>query len=331
MSAQYQLKAVRFAYADHPILAIDDQDLPQGKITALVGVNGSGKTTLLKILSFLMPPDSGEIRFSGQMVSGKAVATLKRRVGLVLQNPYLLKGKVVKNIEIGLKFRGVGPAERAIRVKKMLARRGMEKLAERSVKSLSGGEAQKTAIARTLVLDPAVILLDEPFTHLDRDFAEELEALIRNLRDEYDKTIIFTSHDQLQAQALSDHIYSLIDAGLVATPLSNLFHGRVAGAANQFDTGKIKIAIPPGHRDCTRLAIDPGQIVISKDPLDSSMRNSFIGEITAMATRNGRINLTVRGQECFQVYITPEALHGMHFKLHERVFISFKSSAVYLF
>lgn len=331
MSAQYQLKALRFAYADNPILEIDAQELPQARITALIGANGSGKTTLLKILSFLMPPDSGEICFAGQALSAKSARTLRNRVGLVLQNPYLLKGSVVKNIEIGLKFRGVESSERAIRVKKMLAWLDMEKLAERSVKSLSGGEAQKTAIARTLVLDPAVILLDEPFTHLDRDFAEELGALIQNLRDEYDKTIIFTSHDQLQAQALSDHIYSLIDAKLVATPLSNLFHGRADGAANQFDTGKIKITIPPGYRDCNHLAIDPGQIVISKDPLDSSMRNSFVGEITAMATQNRQVHLTVEGQECFQVYITPEALQSMHFKLHERVFISFKSSAVHLF
>ena len=90
-------------------------------------------------------------------------------------------------------------------------------LADRSVKSLSGGESQKVAIGRALVLDPEVILFDEPFTHLDRDFVEEFEGLIKLLRDEQSKTIIFTTHNQPQAQALSDQIFILANGDLAET------------------------------------------------------------------------------------------------------------------
>ena len=329
MSAQYELRDLRFAYSDTPVLKIDAQDFARGRITALIGANGAGKTTLLKILSFLLPPDSGEIRFSTQTVSRKNAAALGKQIGLVPQNPYLLQGSAARNIEIGLKFRGIQPPERDRLVRKMLTLLGIEKLAERSVKSLSGGEAQKIALARILVLDPAVILLDEPFTHLDRESAEELGALIRNLCNEQDKTIIFTGHDRLRTQALSDHIYRLTSAGLFEASASNFFYGKSNGST--FDTGKIKIFIPPENQDCKHLVIDPRQIVISKAPLDSSMRNAFHGKVTAMTHEDRHVNLTVQGAESFHAHITPETLNSMGLKLYDRVFISFKSSAVRLF
>ncbi len=91
----------------------------------------------------------------------------------------------------------------------------IEILADRSVKSLSGGEAQKIAICRALVLDPKVILLDEPFTYLDREFVDEFELLIKKLKNEQNKTIIFTTHNQTQAKALSDQVFSIVDGQLI--------------------------------------------------------------------------------------------------------------------
>jgi len=135
-------------------------------------------------------------------------------VGLVQQNPYLIKGSVIKNIELGLKFRHVKPAVRESRAREMLRLLKIENLADRSVKSLSGGEAQKVAIGRALVLDPKVILLDEPFTYLDREFVEDFELLIKKLRNEQNKTIIFTTHNQAQAKVLSDQVFSIADGHL---------------------------------------------------------------------------------------------------------------------
>ena len=217
MNCLYKLNNVQFSYADKKILDIKHQVFEQGKITALVGANGSGKTTLLGLLSFISDAELGEIEFSGEKVIKTNQALLRKSVGLIQQNPYLIKGSVIKNIELGLKFRHVKPAVRESRVKDILRILKIENLADRSVKSLSGGEAQKVAIGRTLVLDPKVILLDEPFTHLDREFVEEFELLIQKLKNEQDKTIIFTTHNQSQAKALSDQMFSIIDGHLTET------------------------------------------------------------------------------------------------------------------
>ncbi len=214
MSCQYKLSNIQFSYSDKKILDIEQQSFKQGKITALVGANGAGKTTLLGLLSFIFDAEVGEIEFSGEKVTKNNQASLRKLVGLVQQNPYLIKGSVIKNIELGLKFRHVKPAVRESRAREMLRLLKIENLADRSVKSLSGGEAQKVAIGRALVLDPKVILLDEPFTYLDREFVEDFELLIKKLRNEQNKTIIFTTHNQAQAKVLSDQVFSIADGHL---------------------------------------------------------------------------------------------------------------------
>jgi tungstate transport system ATP-binding protein len=214
MSCLYKLNNIQFCYSDKKVLDIEQQIFEQGKITALVGANGAGKTTLLGLLSFISDAETGEIEFSGEVVTKNNQASLRKSVGLVQQNPYLIKGSVIKNIELGLKFRHVKPAVRESRAKDMLRLLKIEDLANRSVKSLSGGEAQKVAIGRALVLDPKVILLDEPFTYLDREFVKDFELLIKKLKNEQNKTIIFTTHNQSQAKTLSDQVFSIVDGEL---------------------------------------------------------------------------------------------------------------------
>ena len=214
MSCQYKLNNIQFSYADKKVLDIEQQVFEQGIITALVGANGAGKSTLLGLLSFIFDAEVGEIEFSGVKVTKSNQASLRKSIGLIQQNPYLIKGSVINNIELGLKFRHVKPEVRESMAKDMLRILKIENLADRSVKSLSGGEAQKIAIGRTLVLDPKVILLDEPFTYLDREFVDEFELLMKKLKNEQNKTIIFTTHNQLQAQALSDQVFSIVDGHL---------------------------------------------------------------------------------------------------------------------
>jgi ABC-type sugar transport system ATPase subunit len=214
MGCQYLLKNIQFSYFDKKILDIKQHAFEHGKIAALVGANGAGKSTLLGLLSLILNPELGEIEFSGAKVTENNQAILRKSVGLVQQNPYLIKGSVIKNIELGLKFRHVKPVVREARAREMLRLLKIENLADRSVKSLSGGEAQKVAIGRMLVLDPEVILLDEPFTHLDSEFVEEFEALLKQLRDKQNKTVIFTTHNQTQAKVLSDQVFSIVDGYL---------------------------------------------------------------------------------------------------------------------
>lgn len=214
MKYQYQLRQIRFSYADKIILDIKQQNFMAGKITALLGTNGTGKSTLIHLLAFVLPIQTGEIEFSGECVNYKDITRFRKRIGLVQQNPYLIKGNVSKNILFSLKFHGTSPAESKQRIQNMLHSLKIEHLAERSVRSLSGGEIQKVAIARALVLSPEVILLDEPFTHLDSNFTEEFEQLILKLSNE-DKTIIFTTHNQSQAEKLSDRILNISNGELL--------------------------------------------------------------------------------------------------------------------
>ncbi len=210
MAEHYRLRDIRFCYGDKTVLAIQAQSFERGAITVLTGENGVGKSTLLKLLAFVATAQSGEIEFAGKTVTRDQLARLRKSVSLVQQNPYLIKGSVAKNIELGLKFRGLAQAERRAKSVRILQLLGIEPLAEQPVKSLSGGEAQKVALGRTLVIDPDVILLDEPFTHLDHMFIGEFEALIRQLKAN-GKTVILTTHNPSQAHTLSDRIYQVAD------------------------------------------------------------------------------------------------------------------------
>lgn len=331
MTALYQLDNIRFAYTEDTVLDIKNQEFKQGYVTALVGANGCGKSTLLKLLAFLLSPDCGEIRFAGKTVNKKHMGALRKKVGLVPQNPYLIKGNVTRNVELGLKFHRLDETIRNKRVKSILELLGIEHLANRHVSSLSGGEAQKVALARMLVLEPEVVLLDEPFTYLDRTFIEEFEKLIQQLRDEHNKTIIFTSHNRLQSQALANHTYSLVNGDLIEASLSNLFKGYVHKTGKTFDTGRCMISIPSGYEDCKHIAIDPNGIVLSKIPLDSSMRNSYHGEITGIVNENGQVNVIIQAEERFYAHITRDALNEMNLQISDTVYLSFKSSSVHLF
>lgn len=217
MSHQYQLDNIQFAYTDKSILNIKHQTIEAGKVTSLLGANGAGKSTMLGILAFILKINSGELTFAGQLVHAQQSPTLRKKIGIVQQNPYLISASARKNIELGLRFHGIPKATRTQKTQHILQLLNIEYLANRPAKALSGGEAQKIAIARTLVLEPDVILLDEPFTHIDNKFTEELKILIKYLRDEQHKTIIFTTHDRSHVQELSDHTLALIDGNLIAS------------------------------------------------------------------------------------------------------------------
>ena len=208
MSAHYHLRKIKFAYKDHTILDIEDQIFVAGKTTALIGTNGAGKSTLLSLLTFIIQAQTGAIEFCGEKVTPKNQHRLRKKIGLVQQNPYLINGNVTDNIKLGLKIHKIKPLEREKRLQEMLQKFQLQAIADHPARTLSGGEIQKTVLARTLALQPQVILLDEPFTHLDKAFISEFEKIINLLRQQ-NRTIIFTTHNHQQAERLADHTYSL--------------------------------------------------------------------------------------------------------------------------
>jgi len=335
MSHLYQLKNISFDYgSDSPsgfCLSGINVDLKKSNITAIVGPNGSGKTSLLNILSFLNRPNEGTLIYDGIKLDRGNSEQFKKTVAYVQQSPYLLRGSVFKNIELGLKLKRIDKATRFKKVSEVMQLLGISSLSDRPARLLSGGEAQKVAIGQVLALEPEVLILDEPFSHLDKKSIGELEQLIFILKNKFQKTIIFTTHDQLQAQCLADDIYSVVKGKIFEAHLVNLYNGRFDSASNTFNTGKLSISIPDGIEQAEQIAIDPKQIVVSNEKLDSSMQNSFSGKIIGMQEEEGQIKLSINIGEQVQATITHKALETLKLSIGCDVWISFKSSSIVIF
>ncbi len=329
MNPLYELTDIEFAYNGDPVLAFPSLVIGSSGITAIVGPNGSGKSTLLNLLAFMHPPARGHIRFRGKTIGPSDYPLLRRSVGYVQQKPYLFHTSVRKNIETGLKFRGMARTERRRQSDRIIDEFGLGKLAERYAQDLSGGEAQKVAIARAMVLRPRILILDEPFSHLDRAFRRELEMMLARINEREEAVVLFTTHDQLQAQAVADQTLSLFDGHPVPVAMVNLFSGSCS--EDVFDTGRIRIHLPASAGRGSRLAIDSNHLVLSVRELESSMRNRFQGRITALSEEYGYINVTVRAGETFNATVTPESLRELGVNIGDNVWISFKSTAVYVF
>jgi tungstate transport system ATP-binding protein len=211
-----------------------DVSLTAGETVGVYGPNGAGKSTLLQALAGLLPLASGTLAFQGRTLGRDLdVLSYHRRIGAVFQEPLLLRGTVAHNVDLGLALRGVERTERKGRVLAALEQLKIAHLAERNVARLSGGEAQRTSLARALVLEPEVLFLDEPFSALDqptrRHLVKELGVVLRERR----MATLFVTHDFAEAMALCDRCV-LLDAGRalqVDAPARLLEHPRTHRAA----------------------------------------------------------------------------------------------------
>ena len=310
-------------------LSIPTLSITTGKITALIGPNGSGKSTLLHLLAFLEAPHEGEIRFQNQTVSARRHPDLRRRIGFLPQRPYMLRGTVADNLQLALKLRGVQKTLWPHKINKAMARLNIAHLRNQKATDLSGGELQKAALARALVTDPEVLLLDEPFSHLDQTGIQLLEPFIADYPKATGSTLIFSTHNRYQGLALADGIITLVNGECVKTPLINLFTGHTDN--HTFNTGKLSITLTADITSCRHISIDPNEIVLSRQPLISSIRNQFQGRVTTITEEMGKVRITVNTGEVFQALITSEALKDLDLKLGDVVWVSFKSNSIVTF
>lgn len=186
-----------------------DLRVAAGETVTVVGPSGAGKSTLLRLLCRLDEPTGGTVSLDGTDYRTLDPTALRARVGMVPQDPALRDGTVHDNVTIGPRLRGdpVAPG----RVETLLERVDLAGYADRSATDLSGGEAQRVAIARTLMVDPEVVLLDEPTASLDPESQGEIEALLRSLLADSDRTVVLVTHDQAQVDRVADRVVEFVD------------------------------------------------------------------------------------------------------------------------
>ncbi len=208
------IKALSKSYGETVALDRVDLTVARGELVTLLGPSGSGKSTLLKLIAGFESPSAGEVLLDGRDISRLPPA--RRGVGMVFQSYALFPHMTVaQNIGYGLKVRRRPRAERERRVGEMLELLHLSGLDDRYPRQLSGGQQQRVALGRALAYDPELILMDEPLGALDRALRIEMEHEIRTLHRELGATIVYVTHDQQEAQALSDRI-AIVREGRIA-------------------------------------------------------------------------------------------------------------------
>jgi spermidine/putrescine transport system ATP-binding protein len=192
-------------FADH--IAVDDVSfsVARGSFFSILGPSGCGKTTLLRMIAGFIAPDGGDIRIGGRSMAG--VAPNRRPVNMVFQHLALFPMMTVaENVAFGLARRGVARAERNRKAEAMLERVSLGGAGAKRVDELSGGQRQRVAIARSLVLEPTLLLLDEPLGALDLKLREHMKIELKQLQSAFGTTFVYITHDQSEALVLSDHV-----------------------------------------------------------------------------------------------------------------------------
>lgn len=199
------LNNIKKYYDEKLVLDIEKLEIEKGKITGIIGPNGSGKSTLLHIIAGLDEKYSGTIEYDQQVIDQK----LYSKMTLVSQKPYLFRRKVYENIEYPLKIRQVNKIDMKKRVNKVINRLELEELKEKKANLLSGGESQKVSLARALVFEPELLLLDEPTSNIDPESIKILEREILRFNKETGATVIIVTHNLEQSDRICANIIYL--------------------------------------------------------------------------------------------------------------------------
>ena len=331
--------------------------IPKGEILSLIGPNGAGKTTLLQTLSYLLKLFQGEIFFKGERVnSNHSVFEYRRKLAMVFQEPLLFDTTVFDNVASGLKIRGMKRQEIHRIVREHLDRFGISHLVHRSARTLSGGEAQRTSLARAFAIQPEILLLDEPFASLDppsrESLIEDLERILRQTRT----TTIFATHDRLEALRFSDRI-GVMNGGKIlqiGTPGEVMNHPVdefvasfvgvetvLTGKVIKRDGGTFLVSISGKEietvgeanlGEAVILCIRPENVTLSihSSKEVTSARNIFMGKIVKITS----LGLFQKVQlDCgfpLVAYVTNHSLEGLSLREGKEVKASFKATAIHV-
>jgi len=219
----YCIQSLRKRYEGRLVLDIPALEIPKGQVFALVGPSGSGKSTLLRLLNFLEYPSQGSILFDGIPFSMGSEIPLaqRRRVTMVFQRPLLLESSVWDNVAFGLRLRGIRDARDQIQ--SALEAVGLEKFAGQRARKLSVGEAQRVALARAMVIQPDVLLMDEPTANLDPYNVSMIEQIALLMNRTHGTTLVLVTHNVFQARRLGQQVALLMEGKIIESSATEIF------------------------------------------------------------------------------------------------------------
>jgi tungstate transport system ATP-binding protein len=348
-----------------PILSVERLAVAEGETLTIVGPNGAGKTTLLLALAGLVRPDVGQVLFRGSPVRRSEGLAYRRRLGLVMPDPLLLDTTVFANVALGLRFRGVSGRRIEPLVTDWLERLGVAHLRDRRAGGLSSGEAQRVSLARALVLEPELLLLDEPFASVDAATRTQLVEDLAVLLEATPITCAIVTHDLDEAVRLGDHMAVLLGGRLrqagspeavLASPIDEdvaAFVGvetRVRGTVTDVkdgvavvDTGtcRVEATLPEdGSRSITPArpvlcCLRPGDVTLWADGAGSpgpgsSARNRLDGRIVRLTPQGSTVRVTIDCSFPLVALITRASADEMALAEGQPVTAVFKASAVHL-
>jgi tungstate transport system ATP-binding protein len=357
MSALLEIRDIAVSGSGRLILRVPHLAVMESELLAVIGPNGAGKSTLLRVIGLLEAPASGEVYFRGQPVDGRRLIALRRRMASVFQEPLLCDTTVFENAALGLRFRRVPDSAIAARVESWLDQFGIAHLACRQARTLSGGEAQRTALARALVLGPELLLLDEPFSALDQPtreaLLEELGVILR--RDRI--TTVFVTHDRDEAVALADRVAVMIGGEILQLDeAARLFRAPVSEEVARFvgvetildgwvvveqdglavvEAGgqKIEVAakVSPGER--VRLCLRPEDVTLvprGTTTSGSSARNHLAGRVVRLIPGGPHVRVVVDCGIPLVALVTHRSVDELGLREGAPVIASFKATATQL-
>ena len=339
------------------VLDVPALKLRAKEVLSLIGPNGAGKSTLLLVMARLIPASTGEIFFRGQPIqNGRSVVDYRRKIAMVFQEPLLFDATVRANVASGLKIRGLNRAAIAKRVTECLAQFGITHLADRHARKLSGGEAQRTSLARAFAVSPEVVFLDEPFSSLDPLTREDLIDDLNRILRETKTAAVMATHDRIEALRLSDRIAVVKEGNIVQigspTEVMNYpvdefvasFVGMetiLSGEVVQTGPGTVIVAVAgrtieavgsytPGEK--MTCCIRPEHVTLSRGPAPegTSARNSFGGTVTRIVPMGLFYRVTLDCGFPITAYVTATSLENLELAAGKSVFASVKATAVHV-